>query len=312
MGRSGQPAIERRREILQILQGRNSVSILELSRRLGVSHSSVRRDLKALERKEAIVRAAHGTVMARKPPLRFLFARAEHTARDHGGPLTRIGRYAAQLISANETIFVNHGMVTLELVRELARRSMPVTIVTSSVTIASELWGQQLIRTLLIGGQLSRGQVEACGPLACHSLEVLAANAAFIACDATSSIRGVGFDDAERGQLASTMLANAGRKCVLADATMLGKVTRFSPVRISGVDLIITDACVSRLQLRQLVETSVDVRVVNGQAQGDGRAELAERGVDLLGRESNETTPVIPGEHIVQPKPRTLIGAATW
>jgi len=98
---------------------------------------------------------------------------------------------------------------------------------------------------------------------------------------------------------------------VLADATRLGRIARFSLARTSEIDLVITDACASRLQLRRLVEASVDVRVINGQAAGKRRAELAERGVDLLAREFNETTPAVSDERFEQQKPRALIGAGT-
>jgi len=309
MGRSAQPGIERRREILRILQSRNSVSISELSLQLGISQSSIRRDLEVLERKEAIMRAARGTVVARKPPLRFLFARAGPASKHTDGPHIRIGRYAAQLVSPEETIFVNHGPATLELVRELVRRSMPVTVITSSLAIACELWGQELVRTLLVGGQLPGGRVEVSGSVACHSLQILAANVAFIACDGASSVRGIGFDDAERGQMAASMLANAGRKCVLADATRLGRIARFSLPPTAEIDLVITDASVPRLHLRQLVEASVDVRVVDGRADSNGCVRSAESGVDLLARESSGTAPAAPDYLLEQQDPRALIGA---
>jgi len=109
--------------------------------------------------------------------------------------------------------------------------------------------------------------------------------------------------------MAASMLANAGRKCVLADATRLGRIARFSLPPTAEIDLVITDASVPRLHLRQLVEASVDVRVVDGRADSNGCVRSAESGVDLLARESSGTAPAAPDYLLEQQDPRALIGA---
>jgi DeoR/GlpR family transcriptional regulator of sugar metabolism len=259
MGRSAQPGIERRRRILQILRGDASVDTAALSRQLGVSEMTVRRDLKFLEDQNMIVRSYGGATLSHRLHLEFQFDQSRQGAL---AAKQEIGKYAASLVEPEETIFVDTGTTTLEFARELSRRDIPVTVATASLAVASELWGQSHIKVLMLGGQLRAGSPDLTGPLCEHSLEMLNASKAFLGCDALLPGRGCLAADTEGARVSAGMLRYSAWKCVLADGSKIGKQ---APVRYAGlddIDLLVTDGSAPAAELTRLREEVKRVQVV--------------------------------------------------
>ncbi len=71
MGRSAEPAIERRRQIIEILRAGSTIDTATLAGQLGVGLPAIRRDLKALETQNKVLRSYGGTLPA--PILSVLF-----------------------------------------------------------------------------------------------------------------------------------------------------------------------------------------------------------------------------------------------
>ncbi len=269
MGRSAQPAIERRRRILEILRAGSSVDTADLSSRLGVSEMTIRRDLKVLEAQNKVLRSYGGATLAERLHLEFQF---DQTRRNALTAKQAIGRYGASLVLPNETIFLDTGTTTLEFAHGLSRRDIPVTVVTSSLAIGSELWGHSQIKVLMLGGQLRAGSPDLTGPLCEHSLEMLHASRAFLGCDALLPTRGCFAADTEGARVSATMLRYAAWHCILADASKIGK---HAPVRYAALDqinlLVIDDAvpAAELARLRENVESVHVVEVIEKQTRSD-------------------------------------------
>src|SRR3954462_12451653 len=109
-------AEERRRLLLQNLSRRGFATLDELVRALGVSESTVRRDLEALDHAGSIKRTHGGAVSSAEvlamPALedRVAAAAAEKRA---------IGIATAALIEDGETVLLDGGTTTLEVARAL-------------------------------------------------------------------------------------------------------------------------------------------------------------------------------------------------
>jgi DeoR family fructose operon transcriptional repressor len=260
MGRSSKPGIDRRHEILRLLRSGLSVDTAELSRRLGVSEMTIRRDLNDLEAHNMILRNYGGATLARRIHLEFQFDQR------HQGALPAkqaIGKHAVSLVQPNETIFINSGTTTLEMARGLSRLNIPLTIATQSLAIGSELWGQPQITVLMLGGELSEGSPDLTGPLCEHALNMLHANKAFLGCDGVQPTRGFFAEKPEAARVSSGMAEHADWVCVLADSRKIGQ---HATVRYAGpdeVDLLITDNGASPEDLAVLQKSVKEVRVVD-------------------------------------------------
>lgn len=249
MGRSAQPGIERRRKILKILRSDTSVDTSELAHTLNVSEMTIRRDLKELELQNAILRSYGGATLARRIHLEFQFDQRRQGAL---ASKQAIGRYAAELVEPNETVFIDTGTTTLEFARELARRDIAVTVATSSLAVGSELWGRDQIRVLMLGGQLREGSPDLTGPLCEHSLEMLQASRAFLGTDALHPERGFFAADTEGARVSATMLKNASWRCVLVDGSKIGKTAPVRYAALEDIDLLVTDDSASESDLEAI------------------------------------------------------------
>jgi DeoR/GlpR family transcriptional regulator of sugar metabolism len=259
MGRSAQPAIERRRQILEILRNGTTVDTAELSNQLAVSEMTIRRDLQVLESENKILRSYGGATLARRLHLEFQFDQSRQQAL---GEKHAIGAYAASLVEPGDTLFVDTGTTTLEFARELSRRDIAATVATSSLAVGSELWGQDQIKVIMLGGQLRAGSPDLTGPLCEHSLEMLHADKAFLGCDGLDPERGCFATDTEGARVSATMLKYASWRCVLADGTKVGRHAPVHYADLRDIDLLVCDDTAPSTDLARIREHVKRIEVV--------------------------------------------------
>ena len=136
----------RHKKILEMLYQRESVSADELATEFGVSKITIRRDLDALANDKFLERTRGGAVTVSGLRLEELFDEKDHSAKKEKG---LIGRYVASLVSEGETVFVNAGSTTLEVIRHL--RDQKVRIVTNdAASLTLDLDPHQEL--ILLGG----------------------------------------------------------------------------------------------------------------------------------------------------------------
>jgi DeoR/GlpR family transcriptional regulator of sugar metabolism len=156
----------RRRRLLELINRRGFASLEELVGASGVSESTVRRDLEALDVAGSIKRTHGGAVCSgelRSMPAfdeRATTALAEKQA---------IGRVAAELIADGDTVLLDGGTTTLEVARALAGR--PVQVVTNSLPIAQLVAASKETELILLGGYVYPRTGVAMGPLALATMQ---------------------------------------------------------------------------------------------------------------------------------------------
>ena len=110
---------ERRLRIVHIIQDKKKVSIAELSREVGVSEITIRRDIKDLSDK-GIIHRVHGGAIATKsniidlPVLKRIQKEKEEKES--------IGLAAAALIKDGESVFIGSGSTTAFVARNLKKK----------------------------------------------------------------------------------------------------------------------------------------------------------------------------------------------
>ena len=162
---------ERRVHLLARLDEDGRASVDALARDLGVTPSTIRRDLARLAADGAVVRtyggAAVGTSMPGRDPLdpRIDAKRA-------------IGAAAAALVEDGQTIAISSGTTTLELARRLVDRRL--TVITNALDVAELLLDRSGIELVVLGGVVRPGMHSMLGHLAELALRELRADALFM------------------------------------------------------------------------------------------------------------------------------------
>ena len=176
----------RLRTITERLASGDSVSVLNLADELGVSPSTVRRDLQSLAASGILLRVHGGAapVDGRDLGDRPFDLVADEDAIDKG----RIAGRAATLVNDGDVVLLDIGTTTRLLARELFGR--PITAVTSSLAVLDELRGDTTSEVVLLGGAVRRQYHSLVGSLTEDALRQVRAATVFL------SARGVSSDGA--------------------------------------------------------------------------------------------------------------------
>lgn len=210
-----------------------------LADRVGVSASTVRRDLTRLQREGRIART-YGGAMVRDPFQERSFGESELL---HRQAKSAIAAAAAELVGEGATVFVDAGTTCLALARALLPRG-PLTVVTRGLEAALLLAKAEDVEVVMLGGQirpLSHGVV---GPLASIAFDRFTFDAAFLGADAVDPVRGLGEPTGEESYVKERAASRASAVFVLADASKLDPANVASWAPLPEPWTLITDASV--------------------------------------------------------------------
>jgi DeoR family fructose operon transcriptional repressor len=241
-------AEERKQQILTALQRSPAVRVADLGRSLGVSVTSVRRDLADLQR-SGLLKRTHGGAISNGPAMAELSLAAKED-RYHREKAA-IALMAAGLIETGDTIFLDSGSTTREIALQLRHRR-GVTVVTNGLNIAWELASSD-VDLVLTGGQMRRGILSQVGPIADRSIRGLHVDKLFLAANGVDLEKGITTPNLVEAQTKRAMVESAGKVFLVADHSKFGCVT-FG--HICGLDLVhavITDDAVSS-EIANLIE----------------------------------------------------------
>ena len=223
MGSGVRNTAGRRLEIQRRLLVEGAVTVEALSRDLGVSEATVRRDLTILS-EEGSVRRTHGGAVIEAPR----GADQAFALRERLDPDAKrlIARSALSLVDPDQTLFMNDGSTVLALARELVAERVALTIVTPGVNIATYLSENPAVTAYLLGGRVRHRTLGTSGGFAEEMLATFNADIAFIAAEGFSVRDGLSFSYESDARIARLMSQRATRTVVLATSRKLDQRDR--------------------------------------------------------------------------------------
>ena len=238
--------VERRRERLRdLIRTDGFLPVAEISRRLGVSPVTVRRDLATAAARGHLTRTRGGALADYNTTFASLGQRAQwaRTAKD------RIARAALAQLPLRGVVFLDAGTTVQAIARRLLRRRSPtgLTVVTNSLPVASILGGARGIELHMLGGIFLHRQAMLLGPRSTAALADWRFDAAFLGGEGMDAA-GVSNSAANLAAFQQAVLRRSRRTYFCMDASKLGRAT---PHRVTGwADgvALITDASASRLE----------------------------------------------------------------
>ena len=156
----------RRRLLLERIARQGFATLEELVKAVGVSESTVRRDLEALDLAGSVKRTHGGAVFSGEVRSMPALEDRQHAAT---AEKQAIGRAAAALLDDGDTVLLDGGTTTYEVARALVGR--PVQVVTNSLPIAQLLTTSAQTDLILIGGYIYPRTGVALGPLAIATMQ---------------------------------------------------------------------------------------------------------------------------------------------
>ncbi len=213
------------------------VTVAELSRVLGVSEMTIRRDLAYLE-SQAVLRRVHGGAVAypqidRDQP--FLTRSSQANAQKR-----LIGWLAAQLVQDDDRIILDAGTTTLQIAYQLACKSR-LTVITNNIPVAKELSQCPQVTIILLGGMVKHQEMCTVGTMVKQSLSLLSADKYFLSATSFTLHMGAMETDMAETEVKQAMLRAAQEVILVADSSKFEKSSLIQVAPLDQIHKIVTD-----------------------------------------------------------------------
>ena len=256
-------SLQRQSQIVEILQQKGRISIPDMCKLFGISDMTARRDLNEMDRL-GLLRRIHGGAVANlgrsyEPPYQMRSTKNPAVKAD-------IGAKAAELIYDGDSIALDVGTTTLEIVKGLTGKRN-LTIVTNSLPIANmvvdNLSLEINVRLILTGGVVRPQELSMIGDIPERAYQEFHVDKAFIGIGGISLEDGLTEYNMEDARIKRILFSNAREKIVVADGSKFGVTTFASVAPLHCVDRIVTDASVPLEMIEKIQNAGVDVIVAN-------------------------------------------------
>ena len=226
-----------------------------LAEQFGVSGMTIRRDLQELADEGRVLRTYGGAAPA--PRISFEFRFLENAQRNAEAKL-EIAGLVSSIVEPGQTVILDSSTTTLAIARRL-KSADRLTVVTTSLPIASELFGLDHITTVLLGGTLRKDSPDLFGAITDQNLELLRGDIAFLGADAVDTNGGLYNAVPELGRMLSRMAMAATHSYAVADHSKFDRheLMRFADVKNWAG--LITDSGLDRSIARQLEKAGVNL-----------------------------------------------------
>jgi DeoR/GlpR family transcriptional regulator of sugar metabolism len=227
---------ERQAKIEAYLQKAEFASLEELAQQAGVSVSTVRRDVAALETNK-VVRRTHGGARTLQPKTdEFVFnVRDTHQV----GEKEAIGEACAALVEPGQNVIIDSGTTCFHVAKRLGDKV--AQIITNSLPVANFFSASNRHEVHLSGGVIYPRLGVLVGPHAVDTFSRMHADVAILSGSGISE-DGIYNSHALLVDIQRAMIAGAAKVIFCLDHTKFGRRSTFFLSDFSAVDVVVTDA----------------------------------------------------------------------
>ena len=236
--RSSAIPAERQVEIARLVKEKGLVTVESLKEILGVSVITIRRDLAVLE-KRGLLERTHGGAISTSPITR------EYNYREKDKTNSKykeaIGKAAAELIKDGDTVFINSGSTTFQVIRFLEGKRN-IRIITNNVAAAENFGSFPGIELILTGGRYRSQSNCVVGEFASQVISQIMATKTIIGADGLSFKGGLTSPVYQEAAVTRKMIERTqGDVICTADHSKIGKISNFLTVPVDRLNYLVTD-----------------------------------------------------------------------
>lgn len=252
-------AVERRMEIVSIVNQEGKARVDDLATRFNVSSVTIRSDLNFLEKNGYIVRS-HGVALSNTGVIAELTVHEKR--RQNSGSKSLIGQAAAKLIHNGNTIILDSGTTTFEIASNIKSLS-DVVVMTNGLDLAMDLASSSGIEVLMSGGVLRKNALSFSGSQAENNLKNYRFDKVFLGVDGFDLKAGITTHSEQEASLNRLMCNISEQVIAVTDSTKFGKRSCHMIREFGNIDILVTDSGIPDEYLQGLREMKVEVIVVD-------------------------------------------------
>ncbi len=250
-------AVERQRIITGILRREGVVRNAELKELLNVSLVTIRSDLRELEQ-TGECEVIWGGAVSVEPPSEAESLLSERSKLNVKAK-QRIGAKAVEFIEPGQTVFLDAGSTTVEVVRHLSHEMEYLRVVTPALNVAAATTHYPDVELVMPGGILRNLTRSLVGPQALRGMEMFNADVVFLASGGVSVAHGVTTSNLLEVDIKKVMVKRAKRRVLLADSSKFGRGLSLTVIPLEELDTIITDVDLCDEDVQEIVALGVEV-----------------------------------------------------
>ena len=230
-------AVERQKNIIQILHRDGFVKVNNLSLEYNVSEETIRRDLQKLESEGQLYRTYGGAYLTQvvNPDIPVSF-REEVLVESK----SNIAESCLRLIENRDTIILDASTTALHVAKRL-HEFQKLTVITNSVKITTTLADYDHIKVLCCGGTLRSPSMSFIGQESLVFLDNYYADKAFVSCTSIDRDRGMTDTNEMEAQVRRKMIERSSEKILIADITKFNSTSFAVIAPLSVIDKVVTD-----------------------------------------------------------------------
>jgi len=251
-------AAERYDRIVEMVNVKGSMRVSELSEHCRVTEETIRRDLDRLEQAGRLRRSHGGAVSVKEEQPEIPYRVREIT---HAEEKKRIALSALSMIRPGDRILLDASTTAGYMAANMP--DMPLTVLTNSIQVATELSSRDKIEVISTGGQLAQRSLSFVGPLAERSLETYHVDKLFLSCKGVH-LEGGGISESNelQARLKQKMVGISDQVILLADTSKFG-VRAFARVTgLNAVHAVITDQSLDDDVIERLNSYDISITTV--------------------------------------------------
>lgn len=227
---------ERHSIILETVNKKKSVGLRELCELLGISESTVRRDLSLLDEKGLLIKVRGGAITI-DDKFTVVEPDVSEKAELFAAEKEAIARYAASLIEDGDFVYIDAGTTTEKMIELIPSKS--VTFVTNAFINAKKL-AQRGFKVMILAGEIKATTEAVVGSEAVITLMNYNFTKCFMGVNGISLKGGFSTPDKREAAVKKTAIFRSKEVFILGDHSKFGKITS---VEFAGISCgkIITD-----------------------------------------------------------------------
>lgn len=230
-------AIERKNEILAILQKEQSVLVSELSQRYKVTEETIRRDLEKLEKEGYVKKTYGGAVLNQNISVDLpLKIRQKTNIKEK----QTIASVLESLITEGESIMLDSSSTSLMIAGSIKQKKK-LTVITNSVEILIELANAKGIHVISTGGILRDSSLSLGGKNAERTLKQFNVDKAILSCKGFDMTKGATDSNELEAEIKSVMRSCAKSLIWAVDSSKFDKVSFAKIDNILPGDTVVTN-----------------------------------------------------------------------
>ncbi len=226
---------QRRIDILQYIKQHKQCNVKELTKHFQVSSMTIRRDLQLFEN-QGLIYQTHGSVFINEAMKEESFQEKLHHKLD---VKETIAKKAAALVNDGDTIIIDCGSTTLQMLKYLQNKK--ITIFTNSYPVVQYVSGLSNITLYMAPGKYSEVSSGFFGAMTIHFFSQIQADKVFMGTYGFDGKIGASVPNMDDAQTKIALLNAGNKKFLLVDQSK--KKTNYTGVfaKLDAFDSIITD-----------------------------------------------------------------------